>query len=62
MLGSALAVLTDLGAAEAILYVDDDEPQGGERDRTAANSLYRTAGFTEVDRLYAYSLPLRAAA
>lgn len=56
MLGSALSVLTGLGAAQVILYVDDDAPPGGERDRTAAKSLYRSAGFTEVDQLYVYSL------
>lgn len=56
MLGSALDVLAGLGAHEVILYVDDDAPPGDERDRTAANSLYESAGFTEVDRLYSYSL------
>ncbi|MEW1640409.1 GNAT family N-acetyltransferase [Streptomyces sp. NPDC093801] len=56
MLGSALARLTDLGARQVILYVDDDAPPGGPRDRTAANSLYESAGFTEVDRLYSYKL------
>lgn len=54
MLGSALARLTDLGAREVILYVDDDAPRGDLRDRTAANSLYESAGFIEVDRLYSY--------
>ncbi|MFI9724672.1 GNAT family N-acetyltransferase [Streptomyces sp. NPDC052396] len=54
MLGTALHALTELGANQAILYVDDDEPPGGERDRTAANRLYDSAGFHEVDRLYAY--------
>lgn len=56
MLGSALDVLTGLGATEAILYVDDDAPPGDERDRTAANALYDSAGFVEVDRLYSYAL------
>lgn len=56
MLGSALDVLAGLGAAEVILYVDDDAPAGDERDRTAANALYDSAGFVEVDRLYSYTL------
>jgi ribosomal protein S18 acetylase RimI-like enzyme len=55
MLGSALDVLAGLGASEVILYVDDDAPPGDERDRTAANSLYESAGFTEIDRLFSYS-------
>jgi ribosomal protein S18 acetylase RimI-like enzyme len=53
LLGSALDLLSGLGADEAILYVDDDEP-GGERDRRAANRLYDRAGFTQVDRLHSY--------
>ncbi|MER7998189.1 GNAT family N-acetyltransferase [Streptomyces sp. NPDC095613] len=56
MLGSALDALTGLGATQAVLYVDDDEPPGGERDRTAANALYESAGFVEVDRLWSYTL------
>jgi ribosomal protein S18 acetylase RimI-like enzyme len=48
LLGSALEILTEHGAREAILYVDDDEP-GGERDRTAALALYRSVGFVDVD-------------
>ncbi|MBT2439926.1 GNAT family N-acetyltransferase [Streptomyces sp. ISL-36] len=56
MLGSALDVLAGLGATEAILYVDDDAPPGDERDRTAANALYESAGFAEVDRLHSYIL------
>lgn len=56
MLGSALDVLAGLGATHVILYVDDDAPPGDERDRTAANRLYESAGFTEVDRLYSYTL------
>ncbi|OEJ23066.1 hypothetical protein AR457_38430 [Streptomyces agglomeratus] len=55
-LGSALDALTGLGAKEPILYVDDDAPPGEERDRTAANRLYESAGFTEIDRLYSYAL------
>lgn len=58
LLGRALAVLSEHGAREVILYVDDDEP-GGERDRTAANRLYDTSGFTEVDRLHSYTRPAR---
>lgn len=53
LLGQALAVLADNGAAQAILFVDDDAP-GGERDRIAANRLYDAMGFVEVDRLYSY--------
>src|SRR5690606_18895309 len=56
LLGSALDLLTELGAREVILYVDDDEP-GGERDRTAANRLYEQAGFVEVDRLLSCERP-----
>lgn len=55
LLGSALGLLTELGAREAILYVDDDAPAGDpERDRTPANALYERAGFTEVDRLHSF--------
>lgn len=57
LLGSALDTLTGLGATDAILYVDDDEPPGGERDRTAANALYESAGFREVDQLWIYVRP-----
>ncbi|MGW1205868.1 GNAT family N-acetyltransferase [Streptomyces cyaneofuscatus] len=57
LLGSALDALGGLGAAQAVLYVDDDETPGGERDRTAANRLYESAGFVEVDHLWSYSLP-----
>ncbi|MQA16504.1 MAG: GNAT family N-acetyltransferase [Pseudonocardiaceae bacterium] len=56
LLGRALEVLSDHGAREVILYVDDDE-LGGERDRTAANRLYDTSGCTEVDRLHSYTRP-----
>ncbi|GAA0490836.1 GNAT family N-acetyltransferase [Streptomyces sp. NPDC046215] len=59
LLGSALDLLTGLGAAEVVLYVDDDEPPGGDRDRTAANALYDSAGFTEVDDLWSYTRPGR---
>lgn len=55
LLGSALQLLTELGASEVILFVDDDEP-GGERDRTAANRLYDASGFIEYDRLHSYRL------
>ncbi|WP_411079948.1 GNAT family N-acetyltransferase [Streptomyces sp. cmx-18-6] len=57
LLGSALHALGGLGATQAVLYVDDDEPPGGERDRTAANRLYESAGFAEIDRLWSYALP-----
>jgi ribosomal protein S18 acetylase RimI-like enzyme len=56
LLGSALDLLTGLGAREAILFVDDDAPAGApERDRTAANGMYDRAGFTEVDRLHSFT-------
>ncbi|MGP3985141.1 GNAT family N-acetyltransferase [Streptomyces sp. KR80] len=55
MLGTALDHLAGLGAAEVILYVDDDTSPGAERDRTAANSLYESAGFSEIDRLHSYT-------
>ncbi|MFF3014796.1 GNAT family N-acetyltransferase [Streptomyces sp. NPDC057939] len=58
MLGSALDVAADLGATEVILYVDDDAAPGEERDRTAANALYDTSGFVEVDRLFSYARAL----
>ncbi|MEU8695521.1 hypothetical protein [Streptomyces sp. NPDC048665] len=38
-----------------ILFVDDDAPPGDDRDRTAAKSLYESAGFREVDRLHSFS-------
>jgi hypothetical protein len=52
----ALDVLAGLGATEAILHVDDDQP-GEKRDRTAANKLYESAGFAEADRLASFQLP-----
>ncbi|WP_433401882.1 GNAT family N-acetyltransferase [Streptomyces sp. CA-146814] len=55
LLGSALDALGGLGATQVVLYVDDDEPPGGERDRTAANRLYESAGFVEVDHLWSYT-------
>ena len=42
--------------ADAVLYVDDDEP-GGDPDRSAANHLYDRTGFTHVDQLHSYSRP-----
>ncbi|MFJ3505576.1 GNAT family N-acetyltransferase [Streptomyces sp. NPDC090135] len=53
MLGSALDFLAARGAYEAILYVDDASGDQ-EQDRTAANALYESAGFTQVDRLFSY--------
>lgn len=51
MLGSALHQLTELGASEVILYVDDDAaPDDPERGRGAANRLYDAAGFVAADR------------
>lgn len=55
LLGSALDLLTGLGAREAILYVDDAPADDPERDRTAANGMYDRAGFTEVDRLHSFT-------
>jgi len=49
----ALDALGERGVHEVILYVDDDEP-GGSRDRRAANRLYDSAGFVEIDRLHSY--------
>src|SRR5690606_14620585 len=40
LLGSALDLLTELGAREVILYVDDDEP-GGEREPDRSEPLVR---------------------
>jgi hypothetical protein len=37
--------------------VDDDDP-GGERDRSAANRLYESLGFKEIDRLHCYELEM----
>lgn len=55
LLGSALDVLHQHGAREAILFVDDDAPlDHPERGRGAANRLYDRAGFIEVDRLCSY--------
>ena len=54
ILAHALAHLARAGAREVILFVDDDEPPGGERDRAAANRLYDAVGFVEIDRLYSY--------
>ncbi|MCM2425049.1 GNAT family N-acetyltransferase [Streptomyces sp. RKAG337] len=55
LLGSALDVLTGLDTTEVILYVDDDAPAGDDRDRAAANRLYESAGFIEIDRLHSYT-------
>lgn len=55
LLGTALHLLTDSGAHEVILYVDDDAPGDPARDRTAANRLYERAGFVEVDRLFSFT-------
>lgn len=56
LLVAALWQLTEHGATDAVLYVDDDEP-GTERDRRAANRLYDRTGFREVDRLHSYTRP-----
>lgn len=57
LLGSALELLSGFGAGEVILYVDDDDPDPvSDRSRAAANRLYDSAGFSEVDRLHSYRL------
>lgn len=55
LLGSALQRLTEHGASEVILFVDDDDPDPtSDRSRVAANRLYDRTGFTEIDRLHSY--------
>ncbi|MEU8391478.1 GNAT family N-acetyltransferase [Micromonospora sp. NPDC048843] len=49
----AMAEAARTGAKEAVLIVDDDEP-GGERDRTAAVTLYDSVGWKELDRVHTY--------
>jgi ribosomal protein S18 acetylase RimI-like enzyme len=53
LLDEMLAHLRHLGATEVILYVDHDA-RGGARDRSAAITLYRSSGFTDVDHLWSY--------
>lgn len=53
-LDEALSTLSEHGATEVILYVDDDD-HSGERDRNPAKALYASVGFREVDRLWSYS-------
>lgn len=54
----ALRKLGQLGAESTVLYVDDDETKPGDpRDRRAANRLYDSVGFAEVDRLLAFTAP-----
>jgi len=61
LLGTALDMLTGLGAREVILYVDDDDPDPrSERNRAAANRLYDNAGFREIDRLHSFFRTQRA--
>ncbi|WP_226367319.1 GNAT family N-acetyltransferase [Pseudonocardia sp. ICBG162] len=55
LLGSALRYLSDDGAEQVILFVDDDEPEGS-RERASANRLYDQCGFEEIDRLHAFTL------
>lgn len=51
----AVSELARRGADVVILYVDDDEPDpSAERSRRAANHLYDSTGFVEVDRLCSY--------
>ncbi|MFF4645884.1 GNAT family N-acetyltransferase [Streptomyces sp. NPDC001389] len=54
LLGSALEALDAHGARAAFLYVEANAAAGGENDRTAATSLYRSSGFTQVDSLHSY--------
>ncbi len=57
LLETAMAKLIAEGATEIILYVDDDDKaEGSERNKTAANTLYDSIGFEEIDRLYSYDL------
>lgn len=55
LLGSALDLITGLGGTEVILFVDDEAPPGDDQDRTAANRLYESAGFEEIDRLHSFT-------
>ncbi|MEU5537555.1 hypothetical protein [Streptomyces sp. NPDC020362] len=55
LLGTALNALHLMGATEVIPYVDDDAPPGDDRDRTAAEALYESAGFQEIDRLHSFT-------
>jgi ribosomal protein S18 acetylase RimI-like enzyme len=57
LLNAVLRRLRAAGAQEAILYVDDDEPCGGPRDRCAAKQLYVSCGFVEIDRLVSFTCP-----
>lgn len=57
LMGSAVRVLSANGAKEIILYVDDDDKDpSSDRNKTAANALYDSIGFEEVDRLFSYDL------
>jgi ribosomal protein S18 acetylase RimI-like enzyme len=56
LLRQGLTRLAAEGAREVIAYVDDDAPPGDpEHDRTAANRLYDSMGFTELDRLWSFT-------
>jgi GNAT superfamily N-acetyltransferase len=55
LLYRALQRLRDAGARQVILYVDDEQEPGGDRDRRAANHLYDRCGFVEVDRLISFA-------
>ncbi|TJZ96483.1 GNAT family N-acetyltransferase [Actinacidiphila oryziradicis] len=56
LLRQCFAHLAAEGAREVIAYVDDDAPPGNlERDRLAANRLYDSMGFTELDRLWSFT-------
>jgi ribosomal protein S18 acetylase RimI-like enzyme len=55
LLHAALQHLHRAGAHEVILYVDDDEPPGGPRDRAPAKALYTSCGFVQVDRLVSFT-------
>ena len=54
LLGTALDLMSQQGAEQVILYVDDDAASDPDRDRTAANTMYDRAGLTEIDRLWSY--------
>jgi GNAT superfamily N-acetyltransferase len=54
LLYRALDQLRRAGARQVILYVDDDQEPGGDRDRSAANHLYDRCGFVQIDRLISF--------
>lgn len=58
LLQQALDELGRRGARCTVLYVDDDDPDpASPRSRHAANRLYESVGFVEVDRLLSFETP-----